>query len=598
MNSPAEEIVLRHPPVASKMTILPSEILPDPDLQLSPFKKGILRKTTHRHKSQSNVRFDLRKHPITDLSVSASESIPADPSLTSNGSDTITDPGWSNIGDSDPTDLCWRNSTNGTIVVDPDLRSTSNRTPANTNCGSSCNGTFTNTIWSNTNNNAVIIADWNNTKNTKSANPTLTSANNGAPANTGGPANPNVRSANTGTPADPSVRGANTGGPVNPNVRSANTGGPANPNVRSANTGGSANPNVRSANTGGSANPNVRSANTGGSANPNVRRANTGGSANPNVRSANTGTLADPSVRSAYNVVPANPNVRSTNNTTNPANPSWHNNGYHGNPPVTEPDNWNNTYNGRLADLNRNSTTNGTIPATTVATATTIPSAAAIPAGATNAVWNTRTVPMPSGDPDQISSYSRVPVDPASISNGYPGTSLADPTNSSSDPTQAAALPAPALPQVALNSSQHILRKLNAFTHTSDAQLIKELHRQLNVDKKKEINEKAAAKVDYKADSVLYDNLISLDVPVVCVKKKKKKKSAVRKKGAGDPAAPVAPFYDPSKENTHQEVGHLTLQGIPPPHVNLLQAPPSAAFTLYKHNRVWDNLPFHHHHHH
>ncbi|GAB1608866.1 hypothetical protein Ahia01_001171200 [Argonauta hians] len=563
MNSPAEEIVLRHPPVASKMTILPSEILPDPDLQLSPFKKGILRKTTHRHKSQSNVRFDLRKHPITDLSVSASESIPADPSLTSNGSDTITDPGWSNIGDSDPTDLCWRNSTNGTIVVDPDLRSTSNRTPANTNCGSSCNGTFTDTIWSNTNNNAVIIADWNNTKNTKSANPTLTSANNGAPANTGGSANPSVRSANTG---------------------------------------GSANPNVRSANTGGSANPSVRSANTGGSANPNVRSANTGGSANPNVRSANTGTPADPSVRSAYNVVPANSSVRSTNNTTNPANPSWHNNGYNGNPPVTEPDNWNNTYNGKLTDLNRNSTTNGTIPgttipATTVATATTIPSAAAIPAGATNAVWNTRTVPMPSGDPDQISRYSRVPVDPASISNGYPGTSLADPTNSSSDPTQAAALPTPALPQVALNSSQHILRKLNAFTHTSDAQLIKELHRQLNVDKKKEINEKAAAKVDYKADSVLYDNLISLDVPVVCVKKKKKK-SAVRKKGAGDPVAPVAPFYDPSKENTHQEVGHFTLQGIPPPHVNLLQAPPSAAFTLYKHNRVWDNLPFHHHHHH
>lgn len=74
----SDEIVLRQPPVASKMTILPSQILPDPDLQVSPFKKGILRKEANRPKSHSNVRFNLKSHPLTDLSSSSSTDAAAD----------------------------------------------------------------------------------------------------------------------------------------------------------------------------------------------------------------------------------------------------------------------------------------------------------------------------------------------------------------------------------------------------------------------------------------------------------------------------------------------------------------------------------------
>ncbi|XP_036364196.1 uncharacterized protein LOC115218518 isoform X2 [Octopus sinensis] len=146
------------------------------------------------------------------------------------------------------------------------------------------------------------------------------------------------------------------------------------------------------------------------------------------------------------------------------------------------------------------------------------------------------------------------------------------------------------VPLIPLNSSQHILHKIHVLAQNDETHVIKELQRQLNIDKKKEINEKAASKVDYKPDSVLYQNLISLDVPIVCVKKKKK---PVVKKKTQEAVPPM--FYDSAKENTHEEKGNFTLQGIPLPRVKLLKSPPLSAFTLYQHNRAWEGLLIHNH---
>ncbi|XP_014767721.1 uncharacterized protein LOC106867378 [Octopus bimaculoides] len=157
-------------------------------------------------------------------------------------------------------------------------------------------------------------------------------------------------------------------------------------------------------------------------------------------------------------------------------------------------------------------------------------------------------------------------------------------------PHPADSCPVTDVPLIALNSSQHILHKIHVLARNDEAHVIKELQRQLNIDKKKEINEKAASKVDYKPDSVLYQNLISLDVPIVCVKKKKK---PVVKKKTQEAVPPM--FYDSAKENTHEEKGNFTLQGIPLPRVKLLKSPPLSAFTLYQHNRAWEGLLIHNH---
>lgn len=144
-----------------------------------------------------------------------------------------------------------------------------------------------------------------------------------------------------------------------------------------------------------------------------------------------------------------------------------------------------------------------------------------------------------------------------------------------------------------LNSTLQIAQRIKTL-QGKRPNLTSELKKNLeNEQQRKQINEKAACKVDLHPNKDLYSGLVSLDVTnfeleEAAITQRQTKVKPVKKKPSSGLEPDLLEFFT---EDLQKETAVFSLPGIRNRSIETCKAPALIAFDLYCHNRMWDGLP-------